>query len=122
MFDTDAEIRVGRVVLRLLRRVTDPHELLKIVETLCPRLPTLHAQLELIELVGHRPNVGAKLILAADADRLDREVCQRIRHADAAQLATERGVLTLLVTALASAQDDRASTDVQLDDPDLSAA
>jgi hypothetical protein len=119
MFDLDPEIRVNRVVLRLLRRTQNQTELEGIVESVSSRLVSVHAQLDLVDLVGHRPRVGAKLISPTAAQRIQEEVYERVLRASPGDLVKERHVLTLLARALEASLRDRAALDSALDDPQL---
>jgi len=115
--DPGPEAMIWQVLLRLLRRVTDARTLTAIIERLCQRHGPLFGQLELLVLVGHFPNAGHRLIPAADAERLYRDLCRRIRRADAQQLASERGVLRLVTAALQDEPTARDDLDRLLADP-----
>jgi hypothetical protein len=112
-----ADVKVDRVVLRLLRRVTDAATLTGVITRLCERDLPLNSQLRLVELANdHQEDLGARLLPLA---RLHRELCDRIRHAPAEVLATEWDLLRLLVTALRDQPDDRSALDRELDNPVL---
>ncbi len=119
LFDVRADIKVARVLLRLLRRIDDQQSLTAIVERLCARPLPWYARLQLLDLVGHRAHVGQKLISETDAARIYGDVCDRICHAPAAELASERHVLTVLYRALEAKPSERADLDVALADPAL---
>lgn len=96
MFDFGAEITVTRVVLRVLRRVGDVHAVLLAVEDIYRGLSTLNSKFVLLSVVGHRENVGQKLIEEADASRLEAELRKEIAAAPPEWLAQERDLLRML--------------------------
>lgn len=96
MRDFGADLIVIRVVLRLLRRVDNPDELLAITRVAFDNLNTLHGKFVLLTIVGHRENAGHKLISVDDARALDAELREQVAAADPSTLAGEREVLRLL--------------------------
>lgn len=107
MMDVGAEIALTRVVLRVLRPVEDEQERLAIVRRVLPRVEQLSAREELVDLVGHRENVGHHLVPAAAGDELYRELYQQVVDADPAALARERQLLSLLYRATEGETDRR---------------
>lgn len=97
MLDMGPDLTVGRVVLRLLRRVGTENERLQIVERVLPRLPHLTTRMELIDTVGHRENVGHELVSKEASDRLYRDLNEQIKGAAPDRLAHERGLVHLFV-------------------------
>jgi KAP family P-loop domain len=115
--DPGPDSTIDRLVLDLLRRVTDTAALTGMVARLCERDLPLNSRLRLVELVdGHQEDLGARLVPLA---RLRGGLCERIRHAPAGVLATEQDLLRLLVTALRDRPEDRCELDRELDDPVL---
>lgn len=122
-FDVGPEIAVDRVVLQLLRRVSETAERTKIVETLCTDVEGFTGRIRLLRLVGRRPHPEMdRLIPVAESDRLFRQVCREIRHATSARIATERDSLLLLGMALEEDPADRENIDRVLEDDDAAAA
>jgi predicted KAP-like P-loop ATPase len=97
MMDFGAELVVGRVVLRMLRRIDDEGERLAIVERVLPAIEHLTGRMELIDTVGHRENVGHRLCSQEASDRLYQELRTQVMEASPAQLAQERGIVHLFV-------------------------
>jgi hypothetical protein len=121
--DVGPEFAVDRVVLQLLRRIDDEAERTRIVEEVCTNVAGFTGRIRLLHLVGRRPNPDmGRLIPAAESDRLFRQVCSELRHADAAQVAAERDPLWLLATALAEDPGDRGDIDNLLQDDNAAAA
>ena len=93
------DLTVGRIVLRLLRRIEDPLELEAAVRRMLPTIEQLSDRLELITLVGHQENAGHKLMSEEAAAALEAELRSQVRATDAAALAGERDLLRLLLWA-----------------------
>jgi predicted KAP-like P-loop ATPase len=106
-----ADLIVGRVVLRLLRRI-DPSELDAVVRRMLPKVEKLSDRLELITLVGHRENSGHKLISEEAAAELESELRSQVRAADAESLASEHDLLRLLIWTKSSAEPTEPAVDV----------
>jgi hypothetical protein len=107
MMDVGAGIALTRVVLRVLRRVEDEEERLAIVKRVLPRVEQLSAREELVDLVGHRENVGHKLVPEAAAEELYRELYQQVVDAKPRRLANERQLLSLFYRATEGETDGR---------------
>lgn len=91
------DIIVARVVLRLLRRISNPAEVDAVVRRLLPRIETLSSRSELLKIVGHRENAGHKLISKEAAAEHEAELRSQIRAADASMLAQEHDLLRLFI-------------------------
>jgi hypothetical protein len=100
MFDFGADLVVGRVVLRLLRTIGDGTECFTIVQRILPRVHHLTGRMELIDTVGHRKNVGHRLVTEEAATELYEELRKSIMNASTSQLPEERGLLQLFVRVL----------------------
>lgn len=80
MFDFGRpDIVVGRVVLRLLRRIEDETERESAVRSILSELVALSTQQDLIESVGHNDGVGHKLVSEACASELEEEFANRVQ-------------------------------------------
>ncbi len=97
MMDFGAELVVGRVILRLLRRVDTDEARLELVGRALPRIHQLTGGMELIDTAGHRENVGHRLIPVDASDRLYAELREQIASAPPDVLARERGLVHLFV-------------------------
>jgi predicted KAP-like P-loop ATPase len=97
MMDFGADLVVTRVVLRLLRRIDDETQRLAIVEHVLPEVTQLTGRLELIDLAGHRENVGHRLIPADAATRLYDDLNAATMSASPERLAEERDLGHLFV-------------------------
>lgn len=96
MFDFDASLCLTRVVLRLLRRIESQEERAAIVGRVLPRLDSVSARLELVELVGHRQGVGHKLVEETVATQLEQQVDAAILAMTPDTAAQERDLTTLI--------------------------
>jgi hypothetical protein len=96
LFGLRADMVVGRVVLRLLRRLESPDEIERTVPLILSRTERLSDQFDLLKLVGNRPNVGAKLISTKVETELLSELQSRVKSASADELVHEHGLLLLL--------------------------
>ncbi|WP_084360044.1 KAP family P-loop NTPase fold protein [Janibacter anophelis] len=74
------EISVGRVVLRLLRRVADEAEREAIVSQILDGIETYSSQLNFIHSVGYREGAGHKLVSEAFAARIHAEFVARLQR------------------------------------------
>ncbi|KLO63407.1 hypothetical protein AA983_00730 [Dermacoccus sp. PE3] len=74
------DISVGRVVLRLLRRVGDEAERETLVSQILDGIETYSSQLNFIHSVGHREGVGHKLVSEAFAARIHEDFVARLRQ------------------------------------------
>jgi hypothetical protein len=113
---------VNRLILRLLRRVADPSVMTQIVTRLCDGASTLQGRFRLLRLVGHTPNIGHRLISASQAEPLEQNLYQTLRHASAEQLQPEHDLLLMLYLALQASPSDRQDLDRELRDPRLAEA
>jgi len=99
VFEFDKTVVVGREVLRLLRRLNDAQAIAAAVRDMLPQLTTLFAKEQLINIVGHRENVGHKLVPEATAAELERNWRAEVRAAPADALAREEDLLRLVLLA-----------------------
>ena len=90
---------VGRVVLRLLRRLPDEQAVEEVVRRLLPRLKTLSNRHILLRLVGHEENAGHRLIFPRASQELERSLRDQILSTPPDQLADEPDLFWLLFWA-----------------------
>ncbi len=82
-------ITVGRVVLRLLRRVEDEAGREALVVEILEGVETYSSQLDLIHSVGYREGAGLKLVSEAFAEQIQTEFVERVKKAPPAEPARE---------------------------------
>jgi hypothetical protein len=95
--DFGADMKLERVVLRLLRRIDDPEALALKLKMIMLRIETLSARLQLVEMVGHRKHVGHGLVAEEEARNLEEHVLTALEHAAPDSLAGERDLVRLLL-------------------------
>jgi predicted KAP-like P-loop ATPase len=122
VFDLSGDLRVDRVLLRLLRSIKDTADRVSAVDRLASGQASLHARMRLLLLVSHVPGVGDKLIPEDDATRLLGAFWPLVRTASTQQLVSEPLLATLLYHAVRDAPGDRATLDEQLAEPMVFAA
>ncbi len=98
LYDAGAEVKLPRVVLRLLSRLA-PGRVEEIVRAALPEIGSLSARMELIDLVGHREGVGRGLIAEEAAIQLEAEHVRQILGAHPDALSEERHVTPLIARA-----------------------
>ena len=99
LFDLDNRLVVTRVILRLLRALSSPADVISAVDVILPKLPTLSAQLELITTVGHNESAGHKLVSVQDAERIERSFRDSVRGATVDVLAREHDLMSVMYRA-----------------------
>ena len=109
MFGIDADIVVTRVVLRLFRQLGDATEVEAAVRGVLPQVRSLWARLQLLGLVGHREDVGLKLVSESAMTELEEELRSTIQSSSGGTLANERHLLNLLHWAKTTDSDGGAS-------------
>ncbi len=97
--DLGADLKLRRVVLRLLRKVEDPAALSMLVKTVSPRIYSLSARASLIEMVGHRQNTGHGLVTEDEGSLLEAQFLTAMEHTAPQDLARERDLVGLLYLA-----------------------
>lgn len=89
-FDTvRRDIAVGRVTLRLLRRVEDAVEREALVSQILDGIETYSSQLNFIHSVGYRRSVGHKLVSEEFAARIQTDFVVRLSHTPPAEPSRE---------------------------------
>ena len=96
MFELDSSVYVTRVVYRLLRSIRDGEQIAQVAQSILRELRTLSAKLELIDIVGHRENVGHKLVSEPAARALERAWRDEVRSASADAIRREADPLRIL--------------------------
>jgi hypothetical protein len=96
VFDIGAAHKVGRVMLRILRRL-DPDEVERVTDTALAQIASLSDRGEPVRLVGHREDSGHQLTSETAAARLENLIFDEVLTADAGALGHERDLLSLLL-------------------------
>ncbi|MGQ2914560.1 KAP family P-loop NTPase fold protein [Microbacterium aurantiacum] len=79
MFDImRPDLIVGRVVLRMLRRIEDQADREAVVRQILPELTSFSTQLDLLHTVGYREGAGHKLVGKEMAEALNQEFIDRV--------------------------------------------
>jgi hypothetical protein len=97
MMALDTRLVVGRVVLRLLRRLPGQAEVEAAVIEIMPKLKTLSSKLDLVTTVGYLKGAGHELVTREAAARLEGGLDSEIRAASADQLLQEWDLVRLLL-------------------------
>ncbi|HVF02994.1 MAG TPA: P-loop NTPase fold protein [Rubrobacteraceae bacterium] len=94
--DLGADIKLEKVVLRLLRKVEDRGTVATLVKTVSPRIETLSAREALVNIVGHTQNAGHKLVTAEEGSLLEAQLLTAMEQAAPQDFARERNLVSLL--------------------------
>jgi energy-coupling factor transporter ATP-binding protein EcfA2 len=117
-FDLSSSIVVGRVVLRLLRKLPTPADVEATVRAALPQIRSLGSRLALLTLVGHRQGAGHKLVGEEVAAEMEGQLREQVKAATPERLSAERDILNLLLWTLHTAAGSEPvllpSTDVQV--------
>lgn len=119
MFSIDPSMQLARVIARLLRRIDDEVERTQIIERVLANLTTLSAAYFLIDWVGHRPNVGLKLVPEDVATSWMSDLLSRVLKSEPPDLLPERDIAVLLDAASAEGEEARLRVVAILDDDEL---
>jgi hypothetical protein len=106
--DFGADFVVTRVVLRLLLRIEDENERLAIIGRVLPEVRQLSGRLKLVDMAGHRANIGHRLISVDAASRLYDELDAAIVAASPELLAEERDLARLFLRLVEADEDEGA--------------
>ena len=98
-FEFRADWVVGRVTYRLLRSLKDPERVEAALREILPEVRFLYAKLDLIQTVGHRQDVGHKLVSEGAAENFERDWRAQVRSTPHDQLANEKQLLLVLLIA-----------------------
>ena len=91
------ESSVTRVVYRLLKCLESPEAIDKAVREILSGLNTLSSKLALLELVGHREDVGQQMVTELVASILEETWRNRVRSASVEELTNEYNLLGILL-------------------------
>ena len=96
-FGVPPRVKGSRVILRLLRREPDQNRLVEVVTELLGRVNSLSGRLALIEMVGHRQNVGHKLVSEEQAKELENQLLHQLLAATTEELSSEWDLTPLVL-------------------------
>lgn len=91
----DGRLTVTRVVLRLFDRIEEADQHEQAVRDILPQVTTLSSKLQLIEMVGHRDNVGHGLVSEEAAGGFEEVLGAEIQEASASTLSNETELFRL---------------------------
>jgi energy-coupling factor transporter ATP-binding protein EcfA2 len=97
--DLGANMKLTRVVLRLLRKVENPAAVAMLVKTVSPRIEALSSRAALVEMVGHRENISHRLVTEEEGSLLEEQLLTAMEHTPTHELARERDLVRLLYVA-----------------------
>ena len=98
-------VRVSRVVYRLVRSLDGPDQIEAATREILPYVTTLSSKLRLINIVGHRENVGHKLVSEPTALALEIEWRQEVKSTEEIALSKEWDLLRVLLVAKSETGD-----------------
>ena len=97
MFGWDTRMTVTRVIYRLLRSLKDPVATETAVRQILPDLESLSSKMEVIYTIGHREDVGHKLVSEEAAAELEKMWRHEVRSASVEDLTRETNLLSILL-------------------------
>ena len=99
MLDFEPRVVVTRVVCRLIRSLKSADAIEDTVQRIIPKLTTLSGEAELINMIGHRENIGHKLVSKSTASRFEDAWLGEVRAASDDSLAAEHDLHRTLYLA-----------------------
>ena len=101
--------KANRVIYRLLRRIQDQDALGDQVRNMLNEVNSLSGKLCLVEMVGHRENVGHRLASCEVAKELEIELLESLTSSTTDQLESEWDLIGLSLRPVRWFQDERKS-------------
>lgn len=98
--DLGADIKMERVVLKLLQKVADPTSIAALVKSVAPRIESLTAHATLVEMVGRGKGAGHKLVGEGEASDLEAQLLAAMEETPTRDFARERDPVGLLYLAV----------------------
>jgi hypothetical protein len=121
MFALDSRFAVSRITLRLLQSMQDPAAVETAVRQILPELRTLSSKLQLISQVGHRENVGHRVVSASAAEELEKSWRDEVRASTVEQLVQEWDLSRVLYLTKREAQPSEGALSINTS-PELTLA
>lgn len=115
-FDMGPTMTVARLVLRLIDRVTDAAVRTSIVREAVSETSVLSAALTVLDVVGHRPNVGQKLVPLDDVTQMKDELRVKALAAGAAAILDDPNPTEIAELMIESEEGREAFLTVAEDD------
>ena len=97
--DLGSDISYGGLMRRMLDKWQDPEQLAYQLKVILPRIDSFSSWLELVSIVGHRPNTGEKLVSEEDANWFEGYMMTALERASKEALAEEYDLTHLLIRA-----------------------
>ncbi len=97
--DLGSDVSYGGLMRRMLDKWRDAEQLAQQLKVTLPRIDSLSARLELVSIVGHRPNTGEQLVSEEDAEWLEDYLITALENASPDSLAKEYEITRLLFRA-----------------------
>ena len=95
-FNIPPRFKAYQVIYKLLERFDEPSTLMRCLPEMLEKVETLSGRHNIIEIVGHRENVGGKFVDECDAMRLEQRHVQQLRDTSTEQLISEWNLFPLL--------------------------
>ena len=83
-------LAVRRVILRLFRKLDNADTIAASVRKILREVTTLSSKMILIKLVGHKNDIGSKMVSEVAAQKLEEFLCKQIQSASSDDIAKER--------------------------------
>jgi predicted KAP-like P-loop ATPase len=99
MFRFHPKLTVGRMTLRLLRRLATPASVEQAVREILPKVKPLSSKLDLIVQIGYKPDAGFKLVSEEAAKEFESNWRNDVRNASSEELQRDPQLLIVLLTA-----------------------
>lgn len=96
-FGMSPRFKAHRVIYRLLRRVRDSNYLVDRMPEIFEKIDTRSGLQCVIEILGHRENIGHKLIPEAQSIEFEKLLIEKVKSATAAELKDEWNLFDLLL-------------------------
>lgn len=113
MLELDTRFTVSRVTFRLLRSLGSADAAEATVRQALPELTSLSSKLELILQVGHRENIGHKLVSENAAKEFEKTWREEVRSAPAERLLHEWDLLGVVFSAKCEADPSEPAFNVE---------
>ena len=83
-------LTIIRVILRLFQKLENTDTIAASVRKILGEVTTLSSKMALIKLVGHKNDIGSKIISEVAAEKLEKFLCRQIQSASSDDIAKER--------------------------------
>lgn len=90
------QIAISRVVLRLFRKLQNVNAADASTRKILMNVSTLSSRMALVQLVGHKKDIGNKIVSETAADEFEKFLCDQIHSAHSNEIAEERDPASLI--------------------------